>query len=67
MRVMPIRRSEHARVGPLRLKPEQGQPRCLLEQFAQHVYTHKLAWFSTLGIWLTVTMIVLQFFYGVHR
>lgn len=56
MRIQPVRRPAGARGSGLRLNPNQGPPRCVLEQFVQHVRAHKMLWWIAVMTTLSVLL-----------
>lgn len=59
IRMLPLRRHWRERHTRFRWRPSQGPPRCFLEQLAQHVWTHKLAWYGTCVGTATLLLILL--------
>lgn len=54
--VLPLRRPRFARATGLRLKPAQGEPRCVCEQIAQWVWRNKLAVYTAAVV--TIVLVV---------
>jgi hypothetical protein len=62
---MPLRRATHER-DRFRFRPRDGEPRCFLEQVAQHIWKNPVQWYIAVGVTTIGVVALLQYLAGLH-